>query len=548
MADNDTSLGGNPFSDPDDGAANNDPSSGNQSQGQATAPDKSILDEWLHPCQPFKDGRKLYCTVRIPPRPRNGGDIFSVEEVCPIEPLPPEVAEAFKAHTKKVDANDMESDELLTFNHWCWDNAPTIVRRQSNHKTLAEMMELYPNKREYVIEGILRVGEVANLVSGPKAKKTILAYNISMNVITGQKLFGIYKCAQGKVLYIDNELHPEEIVSRAKLVATSMGVPLEYAGQMIHFVHLRGNLVDLDNIDEYLNEFHPGQFKLIILDALYRLLPVRTDENDNGSMSRIYNKLDLIATKLDAPLLVIHHSTKGNQSGKSVTDVGAGAGVQSRAADAHIILRDHKEENCVVLEAAVRSSAPIKPLGLRFKWPKWSADPSLDVSQLAGTQGDDNHGGTGGSGGDGAGGGRKISRVRDALLGGIIGSQPKTLEMIQNTISAAPYHIQCGEKTLRDAVNSLKKEGRVVTTKVRGCKGEAFILNTGAAAQPSSQNEEPQQDNQDDQESVQQEAANTQSETENAPVETMPSLDEALPPDLPAQFDDNESDTPFDVD
>lgn len=499
----------------------------------AKKPDISILDEWLHPFQPFKDGTKLYSTIRIPPKPRGGGDVYSVDEVAPIELLPPDVEAAFKAHTKKVDANDLTHEELRAFNRWAWDNAPTVVKRSSHHKTLGELRQLYPQKREYVIDGVLRVGEVANMVSGPKAKKTIMAYNIMMSVITGQKLFGMFRCTQGKVLYIDNELHPEEIVSRAVEVANAMGVPIEYADTMIHFVHLRGNLVDLDNIDSHLQEFQPGEFKLIVLDALYRFFPPRTDENDNGAMARIYNKLDSIAAKLEAPLLVIHHSTKGNQSGKRVTDVGAGGSAQSRAADSHIVLRDHQEENAVVFEAAIRSSKPLSPLGLRFKWPIWRADSTLDVTKLQGSEEDD--GGDGEGGGDHR-GGRKVSRARELLIGGLLSSEAKTLTDLVDALS--DRQLPCSDKIVRDAMRGLVKEGRAVVAKVQGHKGDAWKLNTNPVpATPAETTLAPDP----------QPNAETNAETDAQEHEhgDMPSFDDAMPDDFADQQD--QSDTPFDV-
>ena len=65
-----------------------------------------------------------------------------------------------------------------------------------------------------------------------------------------------------------------------------------------------------------------------------------------------------------------------------MTDVGAGAGSQSRATDTHLVLRPHEEDGCVVLDAAVRSWAPIEPTGLRWSFPVWDFDPGLDPTQL----------------------------------------------------------------------------------------------------------------------------------------------------------------------
>src|SRR5262249_14705445 len=93
-----------------------------------------------------------------------------------------------------------------------------------------------------------------------------------------------------------------------------------------------------------------------------------------------------MADHLKAGVALVHHSTKGSQADKRVTDVGAGAGAQSRAADAHLILREHEDDRAVVLEAAVRSFAPVQPLGLRFEFPLWVPDESLDVGLLKGAR------------------------------------------------------------------------------------------------------------------------------------------------------------------
>ncbi len=51
-----------------------------------------------------------------------------------------------------------------------------------------------------------------------------------------------------------------------------------------------------------------------------------TDENDDAAMCRLYNLIDAYAEQLGAAFILVHHTSKGNQSGKGVTDVGSGAG------------------------------------------------------------------------------------------------------------------------------------------------------------------------------------------------------------------------------
>lgn len=140
--------------------------------------------------------------------------------------------------------------------------------------------------------------------------------------------------------------------------------------------------MDLYQLSERLESLEPGRFRLIVIDAFYRILPRDTDENSNGEVASLYNVIDKLAAHLRCGFCLVHHSSKGNQSMKSVTDVGAGAGSQSRAADTHLILRPHEEPDCVVLDAAVRSWTPMLPRALRWTFPVWNVDDSLDPTLL----------------------------------------------------------------------------------------------------------------------------------------------------------------------
>jgi hypothetical protein len=98
----------------------------------------------------------------------------------------------------------------------------------------------------------------------------------------------------------------------------------------------------------------------------------------------LYNMLDKYAASTGAAMIAIHHQSKGAQGDKAVTDVGAGAGAQSRAADTHLILRQHEEDGCIVLDAAVRSFPPVEPLGLRWDFPVWQPAYNLDTDAIQG--------------------------------------------------------------------------------------------------------------------------------------------------------------------
>lgn len=248
-------------------------------------------------------------------------------------------------------------------------------------KTLGQLVRAYPALRPPVIEGLLREGETLNIISAPKIGKSWLATDLALAVATGGEWMGM-PCVKGKVLILDNELHAETSAHRIPKVAAARGIPFEAVADMIHIENLRGRLKDLPSLQSYFEAINPETYKFVILDAFYRFLPMKSDENDNGTMAGLYNLVDAFAEHLKSSFALIHHTSKGSQSLKDVTDVGAGAGAQARATDTHLILRRHEEEDAVVLDAAVRSWPPLPPRCLRWTFPVWQTADDLDPAKL----------------------------------------------------------------------------------------------------------------------------------------------------------------------
>jgi hypothetical protein len=248
--------------------------------------------------------------------------------------------------------------------------------------SLRELVQRHPKLRPPVVEGLLRQGETLNVVAPSKVGKSWLMYDLAISVAAGLYWLGAFPTVAGRVLLLDNELHGETIAHRLPAVAAARGVNFSPIADLIDVQVLRGRLTDLVSLSPYFHSLRPDHYRLVICDALYRFLPPKTDENDNGALAVIYNHVDQYADHLGAAMGMVHHSSKGNQSGKSVTDVGSGAGAQSRAADTHLILRAHKEPGAVVLDAAVRSFQPVTPRVLRWTFPVWQVADDLDPADL----------------------------------------------------------------------------------------------------------------------------------------------------------------------
>jgi hypothetical protein len=248
--------------------------------------------------------------------------------------------------------------------------------------SVGQLLKDHPELRPPVINGLLRIGETMNIIAPPKYGKSWLVTDLAMAVATGRRWLDAFETTPGNVLILDNELHSETSANRIPKVATARGIELPEIADKLFVDNLRGRLLDVYTLQPYFESLKKDFFKVVVMDAFYRFLPKDSDENSNANMTDVYNRLDWYAAMLGCCFVLVHHASKGNQSGKSVTDVGAGAGSQARATDTHLIMRQHQEDGCVVVDAAVRSWQPLDSLCLRWSFPVWSIEDHLDPADL----------------------------------------------------------------------------------------------------------------------------------------------------------------------
>jgi hypothetical protein len=266
---------------------------------------------------------------------------------------------------------------------------------EDSGSSVADLIDTFPALRPEVVRGLLREGETMNIIAPPKTGKSWLVIDLALSIASGVPWLETYETVQGEVLVLDNELHREttafryrEVMRCADEIVRTGNVSHRRRGygsdclSRITVRNLRGELRDLSSLGHWIRSLPQGRYKLIVLDAFYRFMPREWDENDNGTMAAVYNLLDGYARHLGAAICCIHHASKGNQAGKAVTDVGAGAGSQSRAADTHLVLRAHEEDKAVVLDAATRSFRPIEPRCFRWQFPFWESASDLDPRGL----------------------------------------------------------------------------------------------------------------------------------------------------------------------
>ena len=261
-------------------------------------------------------------------------------------------------------------------------------KREKRFFNALDLLQEYHNMKEPLIEGLLRREEVMNIVAAPKTGKSWFVLQLALAFCTGTKWAGV-SCTKGKVLLIDNELHKETISKRIRTVAYAMGIPEDCTDLgNLNIYPQRGDEKDLRLIASTVKQETDEKFDVIIIDALYKALPKDVDENSNGQITDVYSHLDRLARSTGAAVILVHHTSKGNQANKSVTDVGSGAGAQSRAPDTHLTLRPHKEKGVVSVNCCVRSFPPVDPFCLcRDENNLWSLAPEYDPAEMEGKEG-----------------------------------------------------------------------------------------------------------------------------------------------------------------
>lgn len=188
-----------------------------------------------------------------------------------------------------------------------------------------------PELAPCLIEGILRKGHKM-LIAGPsKAGKSFLLIELCVCIAEGKSWIG-WKCAQGKVLYVNLELDRASCLHRFKDVYEAMGIRPEHLNN-IDIWNLRGKSVPMDKLaPKLIRRAAKKGYTAIIIDPIYKV--ITGDENSADQMANFCNQFDLVCTELNSAVIYCHHHSKGSQGGKKSMDRASGSGVFARDPDA----------------------------------------------------------------------------------------------------------------------------------------------------------------------------------------------------------------------
>lgn len=188
-----------------------------------------------------------------------------------------------------------------------------------------------PDLSPCLIDGVLRKGHKM-LIAGPsKAGKSFLLIEQCIAIAEGRKWMG-WKCAQGKVMYVNLELDRASCLHRFKDVYEALGWNPDHL-QNIDIWNLRGKSVPMDKLaPKLIRRAAKKDYVAIIIDPIYKV--ITGDENSADQMANFCNQFDKVCTELGCAVIYCHHHSKGSQGGKKSMDRASGSGVFARDPDA----------------------------------------------------------------------------------------------------------------------------------------------------------------------------------------------------------------------
>lgn len=198
-------------------------------------------------------------------------------------------------------------------------------------ENLADVWNDMPQLSPPLIEGVLRQGHKLLLAGPSKAGKSFALLELCVAIAEGRPWLG-FKCAQGRVLYVNLELDRASCLNRLKDVYSALGVKPDNVGQ-IDVWNLRGSAVPMDKLaPKLIRRAQKKNYIAIIIDPIYKV--ITGDENSADQMAKFCNQFDLICSRLGCAVIYCHHHSKGAQGQKASMDRASGSGVFARDPDA----------------------------------------------------------------------------------------------------------------------------------------------------------------------------------------------------------------------
>jgi hypothetical protein len=268
-------------------------------------------------------------------------------------------------------------------------NASSAVDNGWSVVSAAELAAKPLQRPPELIHRLLYRGGTMLMSGASKSMKTFTMIDVGLSVATGREWLG-FKCKATPVLLLNLELQDFAMADRVSAVSRAARID---PPESFFVVNLRGQLVNVDTIESKLARMiETTKAGLVIIDPHYKIgAASNVEENSNDAQGLLLYRLENTVCRSGAALILAHHFSKGDKSQTKAIDRAAGGGALARWPDVVMTLTDHAEPDCATVEFSLRNFAPVPPFVVRWKYPIWTQDETLDPSLLKKTGRSDEH-------------------------------------------------------------------------------------------------------------------------------------------------------------
>ncbi len=205
---------------------------------------------------------------------------------------------------------------------------------------------------EFILPGLLAVGDKLLICGKSKTKKTFLATQLAVCLSAGKNFLQYHVNKKWRVLIIQLEIRKGWFQRRIRGIAEHQGISNDELRGYLKVINGRGKEITVEKILEIAKaqKYKP---ELIILDPVYKLDDL--DEADTEAWKKLLRSMDKLAEELGATPSYVHHDRKGLIA-DDIGDRGSGSGVIGRDWDSFIGLASHAtDKQITVIEVGSRN-------------------------------------------------------------------------------------------------------------------------------------------------------------------------------------------------
>ena len=337
-----------------------------------------------------------------------------------------------------------------------------------------DFMANEPPAWDWIITDIIAKGMKGDLNAKSKQWKSFFGIQLALCVSTGQPFLNMSVPAARRCAYFNLELIERGAWERGAAMSAATGATP--ANDMLFVVNLRGKAGELrKHAPALVAEVRRLGIDLVILDPRYKLIDEGEDENSAAGLRGVLQFRDALAEV--AAVLMIGHDPKGDTSGKSMADRGAGSYTAGADYDFSFALSPHELDGYSVLSTSCRYRKSPPDLTICFDPDRqvFDADPDTPAAVKQTRRGG---GCTSADPKDKAERERlKLDALEKAVRDFAARNDLMSMGTFRQSIKATPEGAAFGRDTLRVAIDSLVEKGVIAKTTAKARTAGGGVKN-----------------------------------------------------------------------